>query len=188
MPENTKICKHCQSEIPKKAKVCPVCRKKQGGILKFVILGIIALIILVVATSGGGEKFRTDYNQDEVVTYQDVNYSITKVEKTQGDNEYWKPAEGSEYVKITLKIENNSDEKISYNTLDWQMVNADGVEDSIGSFTLDDDVSLSAGDLEPKGKVEGVLVWEQKKGDNNLRLRYYDNIFSSDYTFQFTLK
>ena len=31
---DTKICKHCQSEIPKKAKICPNCRKKQGGKLK----------------------------------------------------------------------------------------------------------------------------------------------------------
>ena len=25
----TKKCKYCQSDIPKKAKVCPVCKKKQ---------------------------------------------------------------------------------------------------------------------------------------------------------------
>ena len=29
--EETKKCKYCQSDIPKKAKVCPVCKKKQGG-------------------------------------------------------------------------------------------------------------------------------------------------------------
>lgn len=30
--KETKVCKYCKSEIPKKAKVCPNCRKKQGGI------------------------------------------------------------------------------------------------------------------------------------------------------------
>ena len=30
--KETKVCKHCQSEIPAKAKVCPNCRKKQGGV------------------------------------------------------------------------------------------------------------------------------------------------------------
>ena len=27
----TKICKHCKTEIPYDAKVCPQCRKKQKG-------------------------------------------------------------------------------------------------------------------------------------------------------------
>lgn len=27
----TKLCKYCQTEIPAKAKICPNCRKKQGG-------------------------------------------------------------------------------------------------------------------------------------------------------------
>lgn len=33
----TKTCKHCKTEIPAGAKVCPQCRKKQGGALKWVI-------------------------------------------------------------------------------------------------------------------------------------------------------
>ena len=67
------------------------------------------------------------------------------------------------------------------------MVNADGQEDAWGTYTADDDVTLSSGELDAGGKVEGVLVWEQKKGDNNLRLRYYDNVFDDSYTIQFKL-
>lgn len=189
MSKDTKVCKHCQSEISKKAKICPNCRKKQGGgILKFVLIGIVAIAVLVGVIGGSGEEFRTDYTQNEIVTFNDVNYSITKVEKTQGNYEFWTPKEGYEFVKVTVKIENNSDEKIAYNTLDWQMVNADGVEESIGTITADDDKLLSSGELEPNGKVEGVVVWEQKIGDDNLRLRYYENVlFDTEYTFQFTL-
>ncbi len=188
MATKTKICKYCQSEISKKAKVCPACRKKQGGKLKFVLLTIVALLAVVLLFGGSGEEFRTDYTQEEVVTYNGVNYSITKVEKTQGKNEYWKPKQGYEFVKVTIKIENNSDSKISYNMLDWQMVNSDGVEESFGTFTLDDDITLGSGELEPNGKVEGVLVWEEKKNDDNLRLRYYYNVlFDTEYTFQFKL-
>lgn len=42
----TKKCKHCQTDIPKKASVCPNCRKKQGGILKWIIIIVIALLVI----------------------------------------------------------------------------------------------------------------------------------------------
>lgn len=187
-----KKCKYCQSEIDAKAKVCPNCRKKQGPkIVKWVVIGLLALIV-VSCVAGGGEdekeKFVKDYTQDQVVTYEDVEYSIIKVEKTQGTNEFCKPKDGKEYVKVTVRIKNNSDEKISYNGLDWQMVNANGVEDAWGSYTCDDDDTLSSGELDKGGVVEGVLVWEEPKGDDNLRLRYYSNVvWDDEYTFQWKL-
>lgn len=51
----TKICKHCKSEIPYEAKVCPQCRKKQGGKLKWVIIALVA-ILFIGAMAGNGEK------------------------------------------------------------------------------------------------------------------------------------
>ena len=47
----TKFCKHCQTEIPRKAKVCPNCRKKQGGKLKWIIIVIVVIGIIVIATN-----------------------------------------------------------------------------------------------------------------------------------------
>lgn len=47
----TKICKYCKSEIPKDAKICPHCRKKQGGKLKWIIIAIV--VILIFAAIGG---------------------------------------------------------------------------------------------------------------------------------------
>lgn len=52
MQNETKVCKHCQTEIPKKAKVCPNCRKKQGGLIKWIIIGVIA--IAVIGSIAGG--------------------------------------------------------------------------------------------------------------------------------------
>lgn len=56
MSKETKICKHCQSEIPKKAKVCPQCRKKQGGKLGWIIIGIAVVLIIGAAAGGGGDE------------------------------------------------------------------------------------------------------------------------------------
>lgn len=41
-------------EIPKDAKVCPNCRKKQGGIGKWIVIAVI-VVALIAAISGGGE-------------------------------------------------------------------------------------------------------------------------------------
>lgn len=184
-----KTCPDCKKEVSKSAKVCPNCGKKlKKTIFLFIILGIIVIAIVGAIMSNKEENERKkDFSQGEVATYKDVDYSIVKVEKTQGSSEYIKPKDGYEYVKVTVKIENKSKEKISYNAIDWKMVNSDGVEDTWGAFTADDDITLDSGDLEAGGKIEGVLVWEQKKDDKNLKLRYYETILDENYKIQFTL-
>lgn len=187
-----KKCKYCKSEIDSEAKICPNCNKKQGPrIVKWGILILILIIIVAVATGGKNsdkENRKKEFTQSEVASYEDIEYSITKVERTQGTSEYIKPKEGYEYVKVTLKISNRSDKKISYNALDWQMVNSNGIEDAWGSYTVDDDITLNSGELDAGGTVEGVLVWEEPINDSNLRLRYYDNVLlDNEYTLQFKL-
>lgn len=53
--KGTKLCKYCKTEIPKGAKVCPNCRKKQGGIGKWIVIIVVALLI-ISAIAGGGDK------------------------------------------------------------------------------------------------------------------------------------
>lgn len=186
-----KKCKYCQTEIDEKAKICPNCKKKQGpSIIKWIIIGIVVIGIIGAAVASGKEDkdFKKEYSQKETVTYKDVEYSITKVEKTKGSNEFFQAKDGYEYVKVTIKIENKSDEKISYNALNFKMANGEGVEASTYSITAEDDVELNSGDLDPNGKVEGVIIWEQKQDDNGLKIRYYNNFLIDDnYIFQWTL-
>lgn len=54
--QTTKLCKHCQTEIPIKASVCPNCRKKQGNNL---LAGIILAVILI-----GGCSVTLDFSDD----------------------------------------------------------------------------------------------------------------------------
>ena len=51
-----KPCKHCKTMIPKGAKVCPNCRKKQGGIGKWIVIAIVVIIIIAIASSASGGK------------------------------------------------------------------------------------------------------------------------------------
>ena len=56
--QGTKKCKYCQSEIPMKAKICPVCKKKQshkGLAICFLIFGIFVFLCAFgsLLTDGG---------------------------------------------------------------------------------------------------------------------------------------
>lgn len=56
----TKLCKHCQTEIPYKAKVCPQCGKKvKGGKLKWIIIAIVVIVIIAAVAGGGGDDGET---------------------------------------------------------------------------------------------------------------------------------
>lgn len=55
----TKTCKHCKTEIPYGAKVCPQCRKKQGPGGCLIAIIIVVVIGLIGSCFGGGDS-KTD--------------------------------------------------------------------------------------------------------------------------------
>lgn len=89
--KETKLCKHCQTEIPKKAKVCPNCRKKQGGKLKWIIIAIVALIAIGSMASGGdegsketGKSTSSAKNEEQIKEY--VTVSVDDMMKALSEN------------------------------------------------------------------------------------------------------
>lgn len=129
---------------------------------------------------------KTEFSQDEVVNYNDVKFTVTSVEKHMG-GEFDTPKDGSEYVTVGIKIENNSDEKISYNPYDWKMENSNGQETDTAIVLNDSE--LESGDLNPGGHVEGTLTFEEPQGDEGLKLNYYDNmLFDEEAAFKIIIK
>lgn len=203
--EGTKLCKYCKSEIPANAKVCPNCRKKQGIKIWQIILVVIVVFGVIGAFAGGSDEptstgnksenseitenkeQKKEFTQNEVVTFKDVNYSITNVTKSAGVD-YDTPKDGHEYVIVSIKIENKSDEKITYNPYDWKMENSNGQEESVTFTTVDSDTALSSGDLNAGGVKEGTLTFEQPIGDTGLKLNYYANsVFDDEASFKIKL-
>ena len=196
---NVKKCKHCQTEIDAKAKVCPNCRKKQGMSLGVkIVIGVIILFVLVgmfggseepTSSSNNGEnktneEKKTTFNQDETVDFKGVKFTVTNVLK-HTKAKYDEPKEGYEFIEVTIKIENTSNEKYSYDPYSWKMENSQGQElDGSSLYLKNIDDGLDSADLNPGGTVTGKLGFEQPKGDTGLYLNYYDNMFDDNYSFQ----
>ena len=96
--QETKLCKHCKTEIPAAAKVCPNCRKKQGGIFKWIIIAVIAFIVIGVAAGGGDDDKETSKQAsntntaENTVAANDVSTTAqaeTVVEETETKDKYY---------------------------------------------------------------------------------------------------
>lgn len=101
--KETKLCKHCQTEIPKKAKVCPNCRKKQGGKLKWII--IVLIVIFVISSCSSDEESNKDDISEEKIE-EKVSESNEKATKEEGgdENETSYISVGDTFEKSGLKI------------------------------------------------------------------------------------
>ena len=57
----TKKCKHCKSDMPYAAKVCPTCGRRQGGgVLKIIMILILALVLIGVGIEIGTQTGQLD--------------------------------------------------------------------------------------------------------------------------------
>lgn len=95
--QKTKICKHCGTEIPYIAKVCPNCRKKQSSKGKWIGIGVAAFFILgIIGNMMPDEETDTADSQNESTIHTNDNSS--KKSKEGSGNEETKE---KEYINIT---------------------------------------------------------------------------------------
>lgn len=108
----TKTCKHCKTEIPYGAKVCPQCRKKQGP------GGCLIAIIIVIAIGLIGSCFGGNSN-DDVKTTSTAAVSTTAASAT-----------SSVEPNDTIPVETTAESKTTFGVGDTVEVD-DGIEMTI---------------------------------------------------------
>lgn len=183
----TKKCKYCQSEIDKKAKVCPNCRKKQGGKGKFIVLGIIVFFIIVaVLTSNNDDTSKSasndsgsstekadtkkaDTKKDDIVAFgsdgqsEDLSLKVNKVgdkkEITEGSIISYKPDSGK-YAIINITIKNTGKEAISLTNGYFKLITADDAEYEPTILIGLDNKYISFESINPGLDITGNLVFE----------------------------
>lgn len=196
--QETKICKHCQSEIPKKAKICPNCRKKQGGILKWILLAVVVIIFLGAVFGGGDDNSASDSNPKKVGdssvsegdTKENVenNFSVGDIVETsnlrityisaseyESENQFIQPESGNVYYKMDFEFENISDSDQYVSSWDF-----DCYADSYDmEQTYMDGLDLDA-TLSPGKKTKGSVFFEVPKDAESVLLEYETNFWTED--------
>ena len=205
-----KFCPECGASndgvSPAQATVAQPKKKKKRGLIAVIVIVVLIIVIAAIANMGGdddkpqavgggsgvaqSEQIGADASKvfgiNEPVKYKGLELSVTKVEKSNGDD-FDKPKDGMEYVIVTVKYKNTGAEKISYNPYDFKMLNSKGQITDEAFTTIDSDTALSSGELAPGGEIEGTIAFEQPKGDTGLKLQYTGNWFSSDADIEFSI-
>lgn len=162
-----KKCKHCQSEIDDKAKICPNCRKKQGIPTWIIVIGVI--IVLGAIAGNGGNSTSPENNgnnsnssnsksETKVIEYQKIDIDTLEAD-LKNNAAAAKDTYNGKYLEITGRL-GTIDSDLKYisllsNTDDWDLI---GVHCSIkNSATKDIVKTLTRGQtIIVKGKITDV--------------------------------
>ena len=169
--KETKICKHCQTEIPKKAKVCPQCRRKQGGKLKWIV-SIIVVLFFFFGLLGN----------------DDSSYTLSEDATTMTKQEYMDACQDVTYEELARRNSNYVGSKVKFTGKVFQVVNSSdtGISTYLISVTEDeygfwDDnvrVQFDTSKMESKFLEDDIVVfWGEVSGEYS-----YESVLGAEIT------
>ncbi len=164
-----KKCKHCQSEIDDKAKICPNCKKKQGSVGKtvLIVVGVIVALGVIgnmlpdnetVGESVEGANTPNNSESTAPIEYTEVNltdmFEALDANALKAEREYQ-----DAYIKFTGAI-NNIDSDGSY--ISVKAIGDDWGFDSVQCYITDDSqldfiIEKKVGDtVTVSGKIKSI--------------------------------
>jgi len=197
----TKKCKHCQSDIPKKAKVCPNCRKKQKRPVLGAILIVFGVLVLIsVITNGeedGPEKVASNssvessspeapefFEVGDTAEYRNVKVTLDSIVESNG-SQFNSPSDGNIFLIATFIIENNTDSELAVSS----MMSFDAYQDgystnlSLSALIATDGEQLD-GTIAPGKKMKGSVGYEVPADYSEFEISYQSDLWSSKkFTF-----
>lgn len=212
----TKKCKHCKSDIQFDAKVCPQCRKKQGGgCLKPILICIVVLCVLgaIAGMSENKPKKVTSQNESteqeadkaednvkdetgsgkdifaigETAEMNDVQVTMTDYAENKG-SEWNAPADGQIYVLVEFEIKNNSDAELAISSaLSFEGYADDYLANlSLGALMENEQTQLD-GSIAPGKKMRGWIGYEVPEDWKRLEVHFTDDVWSNNkFKFEIT--
>lgn len=195
--EPTKKCKYCQSDMPIKAKVCPICKRKQKkNIVLFVILIIVVLSFVACGTMcgivGGAvnevaeeemkkeakekEIAKKDYKVGDTVKTDDFICKYVSVKDYKSNDEFTQPKKGNKFIRLDFEFENTNKNDDLYVSSTYFTCTADDYDCEAQYFDL---LELDA-ELAPNKKTKGAIFFEVPKDAKNIEVQYECNFWTEN--------
>ncbi len=201
----TKLCKHCKTEIPGDAKVCPNCKKKQGGIGKIIL--IVAIVLVVVGIIGGAlgskeeegpkkvnnnssvsegkeetskeEEQPANFKPGETADLKGVQVTFVNFSESTG-NDFFKPSDGKVLVTCEFEITNNSEEEIAVSSLVSFKAYCDdyAVDLDLNALLANQDKEQLDGSVAPGKKMNGIVGYEVPTDWKTLEVNFTPDFWS----------
>lgn len=113
----TKKCKHCKSDIPFDANICPNCRKKQksGGCLKWFLVIIVAIGVIGALAGNGNDDKESDVKNIESTAENNNNTQESEVNEKEEQEVDEQSKEEKELSKS--EEESKSDTEFDYDDM-----------------------------------------------------------------------
>lgn len=191
----TKKCKYCKSEIPHDARICPVCKKKQGtnGCLLVIEIVVISFIIFValIGMSGNKNENKEEVSEKKVFGIGDtvenngIEVTLISAESNAG-NAYLKPGEGKMFEVLEFEISNNSEHDIVVSSLTAFEAYCDdyAANFDIRVNVLYNDKEQLDGNVADGKKIKGVIGYEVPTDFKKLEITCKPSFWSS-YSVQY---
>lgn len=200
-----KQCKHCKSEIPYDAKVCPVCRKKQGAPGCLIVVLVVVVLVVIASFAGGGESNspqkvestsgtsqsasqasqaqsqpeQTVFTVGDTVELNGVKTTLLSAEEYPG-KQYMMPTDGNVFLVCQFEIENDSSAEINVSSMVSFNAYCDdySVSLSITGEMLEDSWKTLDGTVAPGKKINGVIAYEIPQDWQKMEISYTPSFWS----------
>lgn len=189
MNDKTKKCKYCQIDIPKKAKICPNCKKKQGSSAGWILIAVGLMIVIGVLGGGSSdaqqagdntlqkaevEEKKNEFVVGDVVETSDLKITFVSADEYDTGNEYLLPKEGHVFYRMQFEFENISKSDVTISSmLNWTCYADDYAVSQtwVGDDSID--VTLSGGK-----KAKGSVYYEVPADAKNIIVEYETNLWT----------
>lgn len=155
-----------------------------------VLLGVVAIGTSIFVGCGNNVSKKVETQKQEqkqeskskifsigdTVKTKDFNITVNKVEIS-NEEKTLKPADGNEFLKVNITVENTSDKLQSISSVMMFKIMDSKGKAYDQAFTDDKNEPL-IGDIEPKEKITGEYIVEVPKGINGLKLDFNSSLLN----------
>lgn len=124
-------------------------------------------------TSKEDETGQKSYAVNDTAKFEGIKVTLDDVQKSfKMGKDHSAPKQGSQFVKVSIRVKNDSDSEINVSEKDMKIKDSNGAIENPASATYTLDDQFESAILLPGGTREGTAIFEVPENDDELKLIY----------------